>query len=103
MSDNELHAWCTATGHINLTRDIPEGVFPIARGPEMEVKGLIRSRAVHVYPRHNAYAVPGMEGAQSIEEKRQALDDFRRLLSERVAFAKAQGYDVQVTVTVTNF
>lgn len=96
---SELHAYSTCSGLIRFCADLPREVLPLARGHAPHVRLLIERNAEPVDGSTVTFHVPGMAGAQSIQDKQRALEAFRRLLSKKRAAAISQGFKTNLVVT----
>ncbi|WP_041523623.1 hypothetical protein [Gilvimarinus agarilyticus] len=96
---SELHAYSTCSGLIRLGTDLPKDALPLARGHAPHVRLLIERNAEPMHGSAATFSVPGMVGAQSIQDKLRALEAFRRLLSEKRSAAISQGFNTDVVVT----
>jgi len=77
----ESIAYCWQSGEVEIASYIPDGALGIARGNARLLGKAITLYAVHGY-RPNLYLVPGLPVATSPDERFEAVNRFRDLITE---------------------
>ncbi|EME6923632.1 host nuclease inhibitor protein [Salmonella enterica] len=77
-----ITAYCWASGLIEFGNTLPEGALPIVTGSEKRVRDVVEVLARHAY--NGDLLVPGIPEAESMDEYREALFRFSRVVHERV-------------------
>ncbi|EMY3023615.1 host nuclease inhibitor protein [Salmonella enterica] len=76
-----ITAYCWASGLIEFGNTLPEGALPIVTGNEKQVRDVVTVLARHAY--NGDLLVPGIPEAESMDEYREALVRFSRVVHER--------------------
>ncbi|EFB0319312.1 host nuclease inhibitor protein [Salmonella enterica] len=76
-----ITAYCWASGLIEFGHTLPEGALPIVTGSEKQVREEVEVLARHAY--NGELLVPGIPEAESMDEYREALFRFSRVVQER--------------------
>lgn len=76
-----ITAYCRASGLIEFGHTLPEGALPIVTGSEKKVRDVVEVLARHAY--NGDLLVPGIPEAESMDEYREALVRFSRVIHER--------------------
>ncbi|EGX6216247.1 host nuclease inhibitor protein [Salmonella enterica] len=77
-----IMAYCWASGLIEFGNTLPEGALPIVTGNEKQVRDVVGVLARHAY--NGDLLVPGVPEAENMDEYREALVRFSRVVHERV-------------------
>lgn len=77
-----ITAYCWASGLIEFGHTLPEGALPIVTGNEKQVRDVVTVLARHAY--NGDLLVPGIPEAENMDEYREALVRFSRVVCERV-------------------
>ncbi|EJY4049082.1 host nuclease inhibitor protein [Salmonella enterica] len=77
-----ITAYCWASGLIEFGNTLPEGALPIVTGNEKQVRDVVTVLPRHAY--NGDLLVPGIPEAESMDEYREALFRFSRVVCERV-------------------
>lgn len=83
------HAYCNRQGVISFGKRIPDGMLPVLRGRDREIRRELGVAARLAYD-NKTLLVPGVPEAKDEAEALTALQNFRRWLAKRAATRAAR-------------